>query len=144
MVSVLQDLEEDNNPAHSSCTQQTEFLDTREVDFASLVGLWYILGGFMILAAVTGAPHEASGQVELRPSLRVFHTSKFWTSSYMYSERQMIASILAVMYHLCVVRQAVHVVDCAVCHRKMIGSHGLFSGSDRDLFLGIVSRSTRC
>lgn len=51
----MQELEEENSFPEPNCKQETEFVDTNQVDLVSLLGLWYILGAFLVVAGAVGA-----------------------------------------------------------------------------------------
>jgi hypothetical protein len=51
----LQELEERNSYPEPKCKQANEFVETNQVNLKSLLGLWYILGAFLVVASVAGA-----------------------------------------------------------------------------------------
>lgn len=52
----LQELEAKNSFPEPNCRAATEFVDTNQVNLVSLLGLWYVLGAFLVLAVVAGVP----------------------------------------------------------------------------------------
>jgi hypothetical protein len=52
---MLQELEKLANVPEASCVEQEEFAETNQVALHSITGLWFILCGFLGIAAIAGA-----------------------------------------------------------------------------------------